>query len=136
MKSINIDSTKIYYMRYTAQHKNTHVWDANPLVIFLHVDKKSALGINLHWIPDKYKFTVYSYILQLSKVKINKNIIKYKFKLFYELVKNDKLLRNYAILGIRRYLYSGIKLIQTIPDSQIKNVLKIKKYNTLKMVKR
>lgn len=96
---------KLYFYRYKSiEGKNYkgNVYDRSPLMIPLEIGKNIILGINLHWIPIKARKEFVQFVIKLvQKSKENK---KFKsFRLYYQLVKNDKTIGPFAMKAIRKY---------------------------------
>lgn len=84
-----IEPGKMYVFRYDAKHKNTlPYWDAFPLIFPIGLYKDGFLGLNMHYLPFKYRAEFF------------KELLKYK--------KNDKLIVDYSKLKSSKFLYFTI----------------------------
>jgi len=128
-----------YFFTYYAECIETgkcHVYDMYPFVIFLHFDRTTALGVNLHWIPKNKREKFVELIFEWGKIYYGEKRVARKLRLFYAAIKYDMQLRQYAYTAIRRYFYHRMRYIYEIPSIEwfVKRKLKTKKWGTPKFV--
>lgn len=106
--------------------KNLPMWDKHPLVFVLDVNfkSKSFLGLNIHWIPKKYRDELLNDIINIMKQPVSS---KAKSRLTYTLLLKPKYRR--GLKGVRRYIITRVTNIKSIPYHQWPKVLRMKQYN-------
>jgi hypothetical protein len=116
----------LYSFHYKPKTQNLSIYDRCPLVFLLDINSKSWLAINMHWIPKTYRdeFIVEVKAIMAKTLLVGKK--RERCRLTYILLKQPKYKR--ALLGIRRYLFSNISKLHSIPEARWDSVLTIKKY--------
>lgn len=110
---------RIYFYGYDAKYKKTlPYYDRFPLVIILDISKDHILGLNLHYIPYKFRLI---FIEKLEEFVVNSGKDdREKFALTYGLVKNFAKFPEVAPM-IKKYIKSRVegRLIEIIPSELI-----------------
>ena len=93
---------KMYTYVYDAKHKKTlPYWDKFPLVIILDVNAQYQLGLNLHYVPPKFRQVFLEKLLAANPRLLNQKTIgpRAKFKINWAAVKKypgaDKMIKLY-----------------------------------------
>lgn len=109
---------KIYYFRYDARWKERlPAWDKQPLMFPLNPGTTHTLGINIHWIPQKYRRRFVEWMIDKSiHLKNNKAFSR----LVYNTVKNTAVLR-IAMPGIRMYINHRATQLVEIPRKEVQD---------------
>lgn len=103
-------SGQMVMFSYDPKHKATlPYYDRYPLVIPLHLDSTSMLGLNLHYLPPRVRL---SFIRALQELAETNNGVR-KMRITYNIVKGAKALANYAPC-LKRYLHGHVmsKVVQ------------------------
>lgn len=105
--------------------KNLPIWDKHPLVFALDINfqHKSFLGLNLHWVPKKYREELLHEIIRILKKPTTK---REQARLTYRLLLQPKFRQ--SLKGIRRYMLSRVTNLKSIPYDRWPKVLKMKQY--------
>ena len=135
----NLKYNAFYFFTYNAkcaEELTCSVYDMYPFVIFLHFDRDSALGVNLHWIPRNKREKFVKTVFEWAKAYWGEKRIARKLRLFYAAIKYDMQLRKLAIFAIRRYLYNRMRNVYEIPpyDWLVIRKLQTKKWGLPKLV--
>ena len=102
---------KIYYFKYNPKLAEVlPFWDKRPFMFPLHITSTHTLGINLHWIPKRFKKKFIELLLQMSQRIPNQQRFS---RLTYNMLKADISLRP-ALRGIRLYSNKRARNIQDI----------------------
>ena len=116
----------LYYFRYRpkgAEDGSLHEYDRSPLVIFLDVQGKHALGVNLHWIPKSERLAFVKIVWDMADkigTGTRKKIVP---RLLYKTVKHNPRLAKIALNAIRSYIIPRISGMKVIPPEHWNKVL-------------
>jgi hypothetical protein len=98
---------RMFMFRYSPKHKNTEpYWDAFPLVISLDYQPRSILGLNLHYLPPRYRNVFFAQLL--SKVNDRSMDEDARIVATYQYLKNSMRFR-YFQPCIKRYLIPRVR---------------------------
>jgi hypothetical protein len=138
--SVTLKYNSIYYFRYKselAKQGKLHIYDQNPLVIFLDLERKDGkvLGINFHWIqPPRFR----KLFLQEIERTFTEQMIKegkkrrspYFPRLFYKNIKSNQIMKKMSYQAIRLYFIKNIGTIKEISREDFINLFTTR-YKTL-----
>lgn len=80
---LDIDFGNVIEFKYNPITKNLPYYDKTPMIFYLGGDNNNILGLNLHFIPEKYRREMVDLILQV-KIKIGATAIQVQ-----EIIKNN-----------------------------------------------
>lgn len=126
----------IYYFRYKAkgaETKSLHVYDRNPLVIFLEVRSKVALGVNIHWIPRNFRRAFLQTVLATADKIGNGPRKKIILRLLYASIKSNPKLSKMALGAIRIYIIQRISGMKMVPPEKWNTIIGNPKYRERKL---
>jgi hypothetical protein len=91
----------IHFIYYPKYEKQLPYWDALPLVIPYANSGKSFIGLNMHYLPPKYRAAVFDVLIKLKK----KNSKYLPIDGSIRMLLSDRVFRQ----CVKRYLYSFLK---------------------------
>lgn len=134
--SSKLNKENLYYFRYKAkgaQMKTLHAYDRAPLVIFLHITSKYALGVNIHWIPRNYRRPFLELIESISRKVGKGKFQRFIPKLYYKMFKTNTLLGKYGLHGLRMYIPARMSSVKVIPPELWDKVIGNPRYRERKV---
>ena len=106
----------LYYFYYNPKGKNDlPYYDIFPMVIPLHRYNDGFLGLNLHYLPIKYRVAFLTKLLPLALVDKDNEIVR--LKVTYEILKASKRYKEFKPC-IKKYLYTHMqsKILAVSPE--------------------
>jgi len=117
----------MYLYRYLPKHRKTlPYYDLYPMIIALDYKKGGFLGMNLHYIPPKYRVVLLNNLDSTVKTVAGRDIFKIKYPLIAAAKKYA-----YAMPCLKHYKYSQLKsMVRRIPPEEwsLASLLPIEKF--------
>lgn len=99
--------------------KQLKFFDAAPNPIIIEISTKHILGLNLHWVPSKFREVILKFIIKQNKMKIVQNK---KFELDFQPLKEFLKRNGLYNICIKKYLTNRIVGLQYIKYSDWKHI--------------
>lgn len=135
-KSKKFDPYSIFYFTYKHPVSNPPIWDIRPLVLVLGFQQgkkgRLMLGVNMHWIDRKYRWTFWNYIKRSYEFLQSYNKGAQLPLLIYSDIKKYDALKP-AMKAIRKYYINRIGKIVIIPENDYDKIFV--KYKSLKKLR-
>jgi len=106
----------LYYMYYNAKTKDKlQYWDAFPLVIPLERYNDGFLGLNLHYLPVRYRVAFMDKLMNFALYDENDEVKR--LRVTYEILSSAKRYKEFKPC-LKRYLYSQVasKILKVQPN--------------------
>jgi len=106
----------LYYMYYNAKTKDRlQYWDAFPLVIPLERYNDGFLGLNLHYLPVRYRVAFMDKLMNFALYDENDEVKR--LRVTYEILSSAKRYKEFKPC-LKRYLYSQVasKILKVQPN--------------------
>ena len=98
----------MYFFRYDPKYKATlPMYDKYPLAIVIERYTDGFLGLNLHYLPVRYRVLFLQKLVKYGAIYNENDEIK-RVRITYEILSNTKRFREFRPC-LKRYLYSNIK---------------------------
>ena len=117
----------MYLYKYLPEHRKTlPYYDIYPMIIALDYKKDGFLGINLHYVPPKYRVVLLNNLQNTIKTVAGRDI----FKIKYPIIAASKKYA-YAMPCLKHYKYKQLKsMVRRIPHEEwsLASILPIEKF--------
>jgi hypothetical protein len=117
----------MYLYRYLPKHRKTlPYYDLYPMIIAIDYRKGGFIGVNLHYIPPKYRVILLNNLKNTVKTVAGRDIFKIKYPILAAAKKYA-----YAMPCIKHYKYSQLKsMVRRIPSEEwsLASILPIEKF--------
>tara|TARA_Y100000310_G_C20634214_1_gene790312 strand:- start:558 stop:1040 length:483 start_codon:yes stop_codon:yes gene_type:complete len=122
-----IELGDMYLYRYLPKHRKTlPYYDLYPMIIAIDYRKGGFVGVNLHYIPPKYRVILLNNLKNTVKTVAGRDIFKIKYPILAAAKKYA-----YAMPCIKHYKYSQLKsMVRRIPSEEwsLASILPIEKF--------
>lgn len=99
--------------------KKLRFFDAAPNPIIIEVSKGYILGLNLHWVPTKFREVILKFVIKQNKMRIKSNK---RFNLEFQPLKEFLKRNGLYNICIKKYIVSRITGLQYIKYSDWKHI--------------
>lgn len=108
----------MYYFKYNPKFKDVlPYWDKFPFIIPLNIGATHTLGLNTHWIPQRFKKKFIEWLINQSmKLKTPSKFSR----VTYDMIKKNPQLRP-ALQGIRLYINTRMSTVTEVRRKEIQN---------------
>jgi hypothetical protein len=97
----------LYYFYYDPKTKNSlDYYDRFPLVLVLDKDTEGFTGLNLHYLPVKYRIALLDKLMDFASLDSNNDIKR--LKVTYEILNGSKRFREFKPC-LKKYLYGHVQ---------------------------
>lgn len=113
----NFQRDQLHFFKYTPKWGEIlPFWDKQPLMFPLYVGSTHTLGVNIHWIPAKFRKRFVEWLLEISqKVRSRKRFAH----LTYAMMQADPRLKQAQKRAIRMYINNRASKLKIIPKDEV-----------------
>lgn len=115
-KTSRFEAGRMYYFYYDPKGKNDlPYYDRFPLVLVLDKSPDGFMGLNLHYIPVKYRIALLDKLMDYASLDGNNDIMR--MRVSYDILNSSKRYREFRPC-LKKYLFSHVqsKMLAVQPD--------------------